>query len=258
MNKDNDKSVTSDAKKLIETSSKLENVNTIGEKIIQSVGLAGEIALPGSSILGSAAAQGFSKIMGNIIGKKQQEILIAIVTGLDELEREINFTMDKIENKEKFGTTVLQVLPIALRSFEKEKMDALRNVVLNTAIGNSPDDDLHQILLNHLDTLTGWHLKILDYFWHPQGWFQVREKPIPNYSGGSASSGLEAAFKELEGRDDFYNAIIDDLIAKNLMMKGKYMNVTMSASGIWERRVTDMGRKMLDLIRDPRSVTISE
>ena len=45
--------------------------------------------MPGSSILGSAAAQGFSKVMGNLIGKKQQDILIAIIEGLDELEKKI-------------------------------------------------------------------------------------------------------------------------------------------------------------------------
>lgn len=245
------KSITTEAKELIKSTTKLQKADSIGEKIIKSVGLAGELVMPGSSILGTAAAKGFSEIMGNLIGKKQQEILIAIVEGLDELEKKLDFKLEKITNEEKFGTTVLQILPIALRSLEKEKIDALRNVVLNTALGNSPDDDLHQILLNHLDTFTAWHLKILDYFWHPQGWFQVRQRDIPNYSGGSASSGLEAAFPELVDKGDLYDAIVDDLTSRNLMMKGNYMHGNMSASGIWERRVTSIGRQLLDLIKDP-------
>ena len=104
---------------------------------------------------------------------------------------------------------------------EQEKIDALRNAVLNTALGNSPDEDLHQILLNHLDTLTAWHLRILDYFWHPQGWFQVRKKEIPNYSGGSATAGLEAAFPELVDKSDFLDAIVSDLASRNLLMSQK-------------------------------------
>jgi len=246
------KSITSEAKKKVAESEKLQKVESIGEKIIKTIGVAGELAVPGSSIAGSLVSQGFSKVMIHYANKKEKEIIIEIIKGLEELEKRLeNFQVQNMNNEEKFGATVLQVLPLALRSLDEEKILALRNVVLNTAIGNSPDEDLHQIILNHLESFTGWHIKILEYFWAPQGWFQARKKTIPNFSMGSASAGLESAFPELKERPEFYNAIVKELISKNLMSPGEYLHVSMTGSGIWERRVTNMGRQLLDLIKNP-------
>ena len=48
--------------------------------------------------------------------------------------------LDSLKRNEKFIDTVLQATQIALRSHQEEKRTALRNAVMNTAIGAAPND----------------------------------------------------------------------------------------------------------------------
>lgn len=242
-----DKKTKKNTKSKIKKIGKNKKIETFGTNIIKFAGAASEIAIPGASLVGNTASEAFSKLMGNYIGKNQEEILLDIVESLEKLKVEI----DKIKDKDKFATTVLQILPISLRTNEREKREALKNIVLNTALGNNLDDDIHQFLLNQLDSITSWHIKILDYFKHPQGWFQVRQKTIPPISSGSAASALEEAFPKLKGKIEFYEMIIMDLQNRGLMQQGKYLHVNMTSSGVYSQRITDMGVSLLDLIKSP-------
>ncbi|MCV0367487.1 MAG: hypothetical protein K5798_09545 [Nitrosopumilus sp.] len=49
----------------------------------------------------------------------------------------------------------------------------------------------------------------------------------------------------------FVELIVGDLITKNLMDKGNYLHVTMSVSGMFSRRTTDLGQQFLSFIKSP-------
>jgi inosine/xanthosine triphosphate pyrophosphatase family protein len=56
------------------------------------------------------------------------------------------------------------VYNIALRTHHEEKLEALRNVVINVAINaakpTNVEDDATLIFTNFIDTFTHWHIKI--------------------------------------------------------------------------------------------------
>lgn len=222
-------------------------INSITSSVLAGFGAAtGNPALVASSSLNV-----LSNIIGFPMGKRMAESIVSLAEKLEELEKTVSgFKIENMINNELFITTILQAVQIAARNHQKEKIDALHNAVLNAAIGNSPDEDLHLMFLHNIDSLTSWHLKILDYFRDPQGWFQIRGKDIPEVSGG-ASFGLELAFEELQDNEEFYSQIVNELITKGFLHDGKYLNVIMSSSGVYAKRTTDMGDKFLTFITSP-------
>jgi hypothetical protein len=49
----------------------------------------------------------------------------------------------------------------AIRNHQKEKLEALRNAVLNSAEKNALDEDIKLMFVSLIDTFTPWHLRIL-------------------------------------------------------------------------------------------------
>ncbi len=228
-----------------------DKTKLVVNSIISSV-LAGFATATGNTPLAVGSSLNvFSNIIGFPMGKRLAETMLSLAEKLETLEKNVvGFKIENLVNNELFTTTILQALQIAVRNHQKEKIDALHNAVLNTAIGNTPDEDLQLMFLHNIDSLTSWHLKILSYFRDPQGWFQIRNKKIPDVSGG-AGYGLEIAFPELGDKTEFYSQIVDELITKGFMKKGNYLNVTMSSSGVYATRTTDIGDKFLTFISSP-------
>ena len=67
------------------------------------------------------------------------------------------------EEYENFMTTVTYATIIALRNHQAEKLETLRNAVLNTALSPIVEEDLQHIFLNYIDELTLWHLRVLKF-----------------------------------------------------------------------------------------------
>ena len=61
------------------------------------------------------------------------------------------------------GIDRVRSFQIALRSHQEEKLNALRNGVINTAKPMFPEDDIYLMFINWIDTFTPWHLRILNY-----------------------------------------------------------------------------------------------
>jgi len=78
--------------------------------------------------------------------------------------RDRNFTTESLRDDEEFVTVVLHATHVALRTHQTEKLQALRNAVLNVAVGSAPDADLQAIFLDAVDAFTPSHVRILRCF----------------------------------------------------------------------------------------------
>jgi len=140
----------------------------------------------------------------------------------------------------------------AIRNHQQEKLEALRNAVLNVASGNAPDEDLQLMFLNFIDTLTAWHLRILRFFQDPSGYGAARGVGYPNWSTGGLSSVMEHTFSELRGQRAFYDQIVNDLYSRGLMSSdASGLHTTMTAAGMFTKRTTPMGEGFLAFVSSP-------
>jgi hypothetical protein len=79
-------------------------------------------------------------------------------------------TFENLPNNELFLTVVLQGTSIALRNHQKEKLEALKNTIVNSVLPNAPDESLQLIFLNFIDTFTPCHLIMMDFIDNPTDW----------------------------------------------------------------------------------------
>jgi hypothetical protein len=201
--------------------------------------------------IGSAAAEVFSSIITPPLSKRKDEWIESIVEGLKNLKDQVDdFSIENLKDDEVFITTVSYATQIAIRNHQAEKLNALKNAILNTALRNAPDDDLQLIFLNYIDTSTEWHLRILAFLDSPQGWFEENGRQPPNIHMGAKSSVLENAFEELRGKRTFYDLIVEDLNVKQLIGTNS-LHTMMSGGGIMQSVTTGIGAQFLAFISDP-------
>jgi hypothetical protein len=70
-------------------------------------------------------------------------------------------------NNESFLTVVLQATSIALRNHQKEKLEALRNAIINSVLPSSANDDIKLIFIDLVDQLKVPHLRLLRMLYEP-------------------------------------------------------------------------------------------
>lgn len=110
-------------------------------------------------VIGGAAAEFFSAIVVPPLSRRRDKWIEDIVEGLQTLEKQVDgFKIEELSHNEMFITTVMNASQTAIRNHQEEKLEALRNAVLNAALPNPPDDDLQLMFLNFVDTFTPWHL----------------------------------------------------------------------------------------------------
>jgi hypothetical protein len=93
--------------------------------------------------------------------RRWDQWIASIVEGLEHLEEALEeFKKEDLSSNPHFITTALHATQCAIRSHQQEKLAALRNVVMNTALQNSPEEDTHLIFLNLVDSMASWHLNL--------------------------------------------------------------------------------------------------
>ena len=92
-----------------------------------------------------------SQRLHNFLEELVQKLLI--------LEQQID-TVSFVDN-ETFQTTFKKAIRIAECEHQQEKLEALRNAVLNSAIPNSFEDDIQAIFLRWIDEFTVSHIRLL-------------------------------------------------------------------------------------------------
>lgn len=199
---------------------------------------------------GGSAAEIFGAIVTPPLQKRRDKLIEDVVTGLEELRaKRPELDWDELLKSDKFITATLHATQAALKNHQEEKLEALRNSILNAAIGTSLDEDVQLVFLRYIDELTPWHLRLLDYFQDPAAWLKEHGIKVPEMLFGGLTVGVHAAFPELKKQGELYKQLVSDLQARGLL-EG-FSDGTMSPQGIFASRISDFGRRFMSFIRSP-------
>lgn len=208
-------------------------------------------ALSAIPVLGSSAAEIFSSIITPPLSKRRDEWVQSIAKKLIILEEKVDgFKIENLSQNQMFITTVLHASQVAIRNHQKEKLEALRNAILNAALPTAPEEDIQLMFLNFIDTLTPWHLRLLKFFENPEEWGRKNNVAYPTWTMGGADSVVEHTFSELKGRRDFYKQICRELSIRGLMDDVPFGS-TMTRQGMFAPRIKSFGTQFLKFITSP-------
>jgi hypothetical protein len=149
--------------------------------------------------VGSLFASFFDSYIVPPATQRTYKFLEILVPELEELKSKI----ESVDFESPvFLTTFLHASQIARRTHQEQKLEALRNVVLNSSIPRALEDDVLAMFLNWIDGFTELHLSTLKHL---------------HYLDRYAPEELHTYFPMLEQNRAVYNQVLKDLADRGLI-----------------------------------------
>jgi hypothetical protein len=185
--------------------------------------------------------------------KRQYAYLTEIAIRLRQLEREERLSVEGVVKSDVFLSTVLRCIDAARRTAEREKLDALRNGVLNVALSESVDEALTQMFVDWIDRFTAWHLRVLAAADDPQAWTQSHAVTCQVGTQSTVADFLRVALPDLvASRPDFFRLIWGELHQAHLVeLSLDDLQRRYSDSGSWPSSTTAVGKAFLRFTENP-------
>jgi hypothetical protein len=201
-------------------------------------------------LIGGAAAELLANVVTAPLERRRLEWLQQLGERLSRLEADGRLKVEDLREDEAFADVVLQASQVALRTSQREKREALRNAVINSALQLSPEESERQMFLQMIDRFTVWHLRLLKAFDNPPTWAKTNGVSYRPAMTSSLSGFLEAAFPELRNRRDLYDQVWSELGVAGLHATGG-LHTMMTETGWLASRTTETGKRFLRFIEDP-------
>ena len=205
--------------------------------VAHSIVKAGLSSVP---VIGSAAAELFQNVVQPPLEKRRIQWMDQVGKKLTELE-ENGLKLEELQENEQFISAAMHASQIALRNHQSEKLESLRNALVNIAKGQAPDEAVQHMFLDYVDSLTSLHIQILKLFQSPT--------PPPNVTMGALSHVLEFNMPDLKNRRELYDQIWRDLYSRGFV-KTDSLHSMMSGNGLVQKRTSEFGDSFIDFITE--------
>lgn len=189
----------------------------------------------------------------NWIESLEQEII--------KLQEQIPDILQRIKNNENTISAIMYASPLAIKTTNTEKLEALRNIIINTIICKNYEEYKIQMFLSFIDSFTEWHIRLLEYFSNPKN---TANKYIENYKL-SKSQRIHSMqpfwdiYPNMFNEKPYLAIILDDLYSKNLLMVNKKVLTQMynlkdnffKIGYPYNKETTNLGDEFLKFISTP-------
>jgi hypothetical protein len=204
-------------------------------------------------MMGGPAAELFEAILKPPITHRREE-------WMERVAEDIRSLADRVEGLEErlrspvFVTTLMQTTLIALRSDQSEKLDALRNALLNTALADTPNENQLAMFVRFVDELTPLHLKLLSVINDPYAQGVTKTPGVEVAPSPVQAEALRLAFPTAPSSADereLLAQIARELAARGLIdsSNGIFVNERLLSAGIVN--VTRLGSAFLSFVSKP-------
>lgn len=203
-------------------------------------------------VVGDPLAVAFAVAMGWTYNKRMAQWLEDLAAAVTELQEERdNLSFDDLADDPVFADAVINATRAAQASHSDEKLEALRNGVLNSIGPGAAEVDMQSRFFRLIEQFTSAHLTILRFLADPVAWFDERSLDRPNLMAGGRAHILELGIPEFRGRRDWYDLLAGDLQSAGLASPN--LHVVMTGSGVWAPGLTPLGAQFLAFVTEPRS-----
>jgi hypothetical protein len=167
-------------------------------------------------MIGGGVVDIFSSLSTSPMDKRYGRWIDELRSRLMAVEQWIdNFKIEDLVNNEAFTSILIQATQVAIKTHQQEKLDALRNLVVNVALDIDIDEDIRQWCVSQIDSFTTTHLRLLIFLDNPKEFMRLR---YPNLNATNPSpSAPEDIFTGLGDSLEFYNQVYQDLDSLGLL-----------------------------------------
>ncbi|MCR6706506.1 MAG: hypothetical protein NVV66_18085 [Cellulomonas sp.] len=137
-------------------------------------------ALSAVPVAGGALVELFQYVTNRGRAARMREWMEGITA---EIER-LGISVETLDESRGFLDAIGPATRSAVETASPDKIEALRNAVLNATLAPDLLADRHAILLEILIGLTPTHIKLLKLFDDPRAWYAETGEPLPNVMMG--------------------------------------------------------------------------
>jgi hypothetical protein len=219
--------------------------NSTGREIIER---AAEAALGSVPVIGAALAVTFVTTLGWRLEERRQKWFTELAEGVEELRQRMDgLSVEALAGNDVVTDAVVMATRTVEHTHQAEKIQALRNAVLNSVAPGAPDADTQAVILTLVDRFTPSHLRLVTLWDDPPAWFASRGLPLPEAGMiTSRTVTVEAGLPEMRGRKDFYLLIADELRTVGMLIAS--LTGSVQPPSLMSRLTTDFGRQFVRFI----------
>ncbi|WEZ83515.1 hypothetical protein P6U16_01265 [Rhizobium sp. 32-5/1] len=204
---------------------------------------AADVAIPG-------AGYALQQIVGHFVGEplaKRREEWFRLVGGaiLDLQERVDGFDPSTLSDNEEFISCVYEATHLAMKTHREFKREALKNAIVNTALGFTLNESLRGRFILCIDQFSEAHIRLLTVL-HDLTAFPTCVAEAKSMYAGSQSSVVRAEISEMEMPKDVFTNVLADL-ERERFINGS-LGGMMSAGSLLNKRTTEIGDLFLQFI----------
>lgn len=203
--------------------------------------------IPGA---GYAIGQIVERFVAAPLQKRRDQWFTKVGEGLRDLQARLqDFDPSKLDENDDFVSAVAEATAAAVRTAKEEKIEALRNGVLNIAAGLQIDDILRGAFFGYIERFSPAHVRVLKLLSDPSSSPEMKQK-ASEMSMGAQISVLRAALPESLIAQSALNRVMSDLNREGLADTSGLM--AMGTSGVFlAKRSTSVGDAFLQFITSP-------
>jgi hypothetical protein len=193
-----------------------------GEDIYHLILKASASAIP---VIGGPVSEIFNAVIAPSLERRREEWFELVGKDLAKIKKRVE-RLEKEGRAEKFVTVFIKSTQIALRTHQKEKLEALRASIYNVANEIDIEEDLTLMFLVLIEDLTPSHIPILKYFNSRQDRISYEDPTKDNsvlkdwnFQDDRYDSMAKAVSNRISGlgNSGFVKEILKDLLSRNLL-----------------------------------------
>jgi hypothetical protein len=209
-----------------------------------------EALLNAVPLAGGTLAVVFVAAAGHKLRRRRDEWFRELAEVVEQLSQR-GLDPETLADNDLFVDAVVSTTRVIEHTHQEEKIEALRNAVLNSVAADAPDADTQAIFLNLLDRYTPSHLRLLALINDPPAWFASRGITMPQPAiAGNRFQAVEAGLPEMAGRREFCNLLVGELSAAGLL-KVDTIGGMVSPHAVMDSLTTALGRQFLRFVTPP-------
>ena len=184
--------------------------------------------------------------------QRREKWFTELAEGVEELRQRVDgLDLEALAGNDLFVDAVVTATRTVEHTHQAEKIEALRNAVLNSVAPDAPDADTQAIILNLIDRFTPSHLRLVTLWDDPPAWFASHGIPQPQGAfAASRTVTVEAGLPEMQGRKDFYLLVASELSSAGMLTAS--LSGMVQPSALMSRLTTDFGRQFVRFISPAR------
>lgn len=210
--------------------------------------------VPGGGLLSQGVQEVFDAAIGLPLEKRREEWFRSLAIHIDGIRQRVNeLDPARLGEDPEFVSIVAETTQIAMKTHREAKREALRNVVLNAAVGIRLDDILRGSFMDYIDAFSELHLKVLRLLADPNS----SPEMVAQASGimaGSVYPLLKGVLPEVAQHPQLLDRVLADLGREGLIDVGSIRGM-MTGGSLLTKRSTEFGDAFLQFISEPPQST---